>query len=260
VGSIENRDFLKEVVPETDAIFHLGSLHRSNDERAFWKTNNEGTKHLVEAAIASCFSGRFIMLTSLETKSPQCAAARSQADSLAYLELFEPEVDWTIFRTSHVVGKGERRLLTYILRSLRQNRFRVLKDAPPVQPLAVEDLVRALLLALDSKLSAQEYDLSGNETVSWEELIRTVQQIAQSNTRVSSTSSSVAMAVSRFADKSDDVFLYKPWDICSDEVRSVARGRWLSDDDSFAEETGWQCQEDWRDALAAWLKPLAELD
>ena len=60
-GDLLDPSTLQRAVEGVSAIVHLAAVFRSSDEALIWKSNLEGTRHLIAAAKAHAPKARFIM-------------------------------------------------------------------------------------------------------------------------------------------------------------------------------------------------------
>ncbi|MHB1043034.1 MAG: SDR family oxidoreductase [Eubacteriales bacterium] len=149
-GDVTRPGTLREAVAGASGVIHLVAVIREKGDSSFRKVNVEGARNMVAAA-RSAGARRFIHVSAL-------GAINDPAFSYAYSKWQAEEavrgssLDWTIFRPSLIYGRG----FGFFDRQIQS-----LKMSPPpfapvpgagralFQPIAVEDLVRCLLLSLD---------------------------------------------------------------------------------------------------------------
>lgn len=110
---------LKEAVKDVSAIVHLAAVFRSPDTDLIWKSNLDGTRHLIDAAKNIVPGTRFLFASTShvynmnnphpgrenDAVNPQHAYPASKV--AAEKELRESELNWAILRFPFVYGDGD---------------------------------------------------------------------------------------------------------------------------------------------------------
>lgn len=145
-GSLDDRDALKALVDDADAVVHVAGVISAPDQAAFEHGNAAGTLAMLAAATAGGIH-RFVHVSSLAAREPKLSlygASKARAE-----ELVESSgLDWAIVRPPAVYGPGDRETL-----ELFKMATRGLVLLPPkgrVSLIHVDDLAR-LLLALTAR-------------------------------------------------------------------------------------------------------------
>lgn len=123
-GSLGDREALLAAAQDQDAIFHVAGLVAARDENEFLSANRDGTASLVEAAIASGRTPRFVLVSSMAAGGPspkgtprtgQEAAAPVTAYGRSKLageeQLRRSPLPWTILRPPMVYGPRDTEVL-----------------------------------------------------------------------------------------------------------------------------------------------------
>ena len=142
-GSLEDREALRNLVTDSDAIIHVAGLISAPDAAGFEQGNVDGTLAMLAAATAGGVH-RFVHVSSLAAREPKLSLyGASKARSETLVE--RSGLDWAIVRPPAVYGPGDKETLEL---------FRMAKLGLIVVPprgrlslLHVDDLAR-LLLAL----------------------------------------------------------------------------------------------------------------
>jgi len=143
VGRLEDRDALRRLVTETDAVIHVAGVISAPDAAGFEAGNVEGTLAMLAAATAGGIH-RFVHVSSLAAREPQLSlygASKAKAEQL----VGRSGLDWAIVRPPAIYGPGDRETLE--LFKMARLGLVLLPPKGRVSLLHVDDLAR-LLLAL----------------------------------------------------------------------------------------------------------------
>jgi nucleoside-diphosphate-sugar epimerase len=143
VGCLEDRDALRRLVTETDAVIHVAGVISAPDAAGFEAGNVEGTLAMLAAATAGGIR-RFVHVSSLAAREPQLSlygASKAKAEQL----VGRSGLDWAIVRPPAIYGPGDRETLE--LFKMARLGLVLLPPKGRVSLLHVDDLAR-LLLAL----------------------------------------------------------------------------------------------------------------
>ena len=145
-GSLDDRDALKALVEEADAVIHVAGVINAPGEAGFDQGNVTGTLAMLAAATAGGVR-RFVHVSSLAAREPKLSlygASKARAE-----ELVESSgLDWAIVRPPAVYGPGDRETLE--LFKMAKRGLVLLPPKGRVSLIHVEDLAR-LLLALTAR-------------------------------------------------------------------------------------------------------------
>lgn len=142
-GSLDERDALRALVTDADAVIHIAGVINAPDAAGFDKGNVEGTLAMLSAATAGGVH-RFVHVSSLAAREPTLSlygGSKARAEELVE----RSGLDWAIVRPPAVYGPGDRETLD-LFKMARGGQIYM----PPKGRLSlihVDDLAR-LLLAL----------------------------------------------------------------------------------------------------------------
>ncbi len=172
-GDVTDPDTLGPACDGVDGIIHLVAIIREKGNSSFEKVNIQGTRNIVAAAEAAGAS-RFIHMSALGARNDP-AYRYVYSKWLAEEIVQQSALNWTIFRPSLIYGEG----FGFFDRLLQS-----LKMFPPpfapvpgggrtrFQPIAVEDLVRCILLSLNNAaFSGRVCELGGPEHLSYAQML-----------------------------------------------------------------------------------------
>jgi len=144
-GSLEDREALRELVTEMDAVIHVAGAISASSAVGFEQGNVDGTLAMLAAATAGGIH-RFVHVSSLAAREPKLSlygASKARAEELVE----RSGLDWAMVRPPAVYGPGDKETLEL---------FRMAKlglmAVPPRGRLSlihVDDLARLLLALAD---------------------------------------------------------------------------------------------------------------
>jgi len=144
-GSLEDREALRELVTEMDAVIHVAGAISAGSAAGFEQGNVDGTLAMLAAATAGGIH-RFVHVSSLAAREPKLSlygASKARAEELVE----RSGLDWAMVRPPAVYGPGDKETLEL---------FRMAKlglmAVPPRGRLSlihVDDLARLLLALAD---------------------------------------------------------------------------------------------------------------
>lgn len=172
-GDVTDPSTLGAACAGVDGVIHLVAVIREKGEATFEKVNVQGTRNLVAAAEVAG-ARRFIHMSALGAREDP-AYRYVYSKWLAEEAVKQSSLNWTVFRPSLIYGEG----FGFFDRLIQS-----LKMFPPpfapvpgggktrFQPVAVEDLVRCVLLSLnDSAFSGKICELGGPEHLSYAQML-----------------------------------------------------------------------------------------
>jgi nucleoside-diphosphate-sugar epimerase len=145
-GTLEDREALKRLVENADAVIHVAGVIDAPDAAGFEAGNVAGTLAMLAAATAAGIH-RFVHVSSLAAREPQLSlygASKARAEAL----IESSGLDWSIVRPPAVYGPGDRETLE--LFKMAKRGFVLLPPRGRVSLIHVDDLAR-LLLALTER-------------------------------------------------------------------------------------------------------------
>ncbi len=145
-GSLEDRDALKVLVEDADAVIHVAGVINAPDEAGFEQGNVAGTLAMLAAATAGGVH-RFVHVSSLAAREPKLSlygASKARAEEIVK----GSGLDWAIVRPPAVYGPGDKETLE--LFKMAKRGLVLLPPKGRVSLVHVEDLAR-LLVALTQR-------------------------------------------------------------------------------------------------------------
>ena len=145
-GSLDDREALKRLVEDADAVIHVAGVINAPDAAGFEQGNVTGTLAMLAAATAGGVR-RFVHVSSLAAREPQLSqygASKARAEQLVE----SSGLDWSIVRPPAVYGPGDKETLE--LFKMAKRGFVLLPPSGRVSLIHVDDLAR-LLLALTAR-------------------------------------------------------------------------------------------------------------
>jgi NADH dehydrogenase len=175
VCSLNDERGLRAALKGIDVVFHLAGSERLSSRSDLMEVDVNGTRTLIQAARKSNIS-QLIYLSHLGADQ-NSAFPVLKAKALAEKEILNSGVPFTIFRTSHIFGKGDQFVEAFAkLLRLSPGLFLVPgKGDSALQPLSVNDLVACLNLSIkNSDLINKNIELGGGEVFTFREIIEII--------------------------------------------------------------------------------------
>lgn len=160
-----------------DAVAHCAGINREIGAQTYRRVHLEGTKHVVEAARLAGV-GKLVLLSFLRAR-PKCGSAYHESKWAAEEMVRGSGLNYTIFKAGVIYGRGDH-MLDHLSRTLYT--FPVfglvgMKERP-IAPLAVEDLVTAIIASFDdARLSNQTVSITGPEEMALGDAVRRVGEV-----------------------------------------------------------------------------------
>jgi|SRR5919108_782163 NADH dehydrogenase len=168
---------LRRAFSGCDAVAHCAGINREIGAQTYQRVHVEGTKHVVEAARQA--GVRKMILLSFLRARPKCSSAYHESKWAAEEIVRASGLDYTIFKAGVVYGRGDHMLdhLSHALYTFPIFGLVGMKEKP-IRPLAVEDLVTAILVsAQDARLSNKTVSITGPEEIALREAVQRVGQV-----------------------------------------------------------------------------------
>ena len=170
---------LRAAMRGVEAVFHLASAEKDGSRADFQGVDIEGSQVVARAA-ADARVQRLLYLSHLGADRAS-AFPILKAKGIAERFLLQSGVPCTIFRSAIVFGEGDR-FTTALAQLLRMSPGIFLlpgEGTTFLQPIWVEDLVTALILAMeDPRCAGQTYALGGPEYLTFRQITELVAQAA----------------------------------------------------------------------------------
>jgi len=164
-----------------DAVAHCAGINREIGAQTYQRVHIEGTRNVVEAA-RHAGVGKIVLLSFLRAR-PNCGSAYHESKWAAEEIVRGSRLDYTIFKAGVVYGRGDHMLdhLSHALYTFPIFGLVGMKEKP-IRPLAVEDLVTAVVASFrDAALMNKTFSITGPEEIALSEAVRRVGQIINRN-------------------------------------------------------------------------------
>jgi nucleoside-diphosphate-sugar epimerase len=176
-ADLSSADELARAFSACGAVAHCAGINREIGSQTYGRIHVEGTRHVVEAARRAGV-GKVALLSFLRAR-PNCGSGYHESKWAAEEIVRHSGLDYTIFKAGVIYGRGDHMLdhLSHALHTFPLFALVGMKDKA-VRPLAVEDLVRAMIAALvDDRLSRQTIAIVGPEELPLGEAVRRVGRV-----------------------------------------------------------------------------------
>lgn len=190
-GSVRVPAFAKRLVQGCEAVVHLGAAQRaaSVPDSYFFDVNVEGTKLLLESCVRARVR-RFVYGSTIAVYgsagesalsedtpiAPDDAHGESKAAAESVVRSFSDRLETTIARIGETYGPEDLRLLKPF-EAARRGRSPMLGGRNLHQPIHVQDLVRALVLAVEHPAAKGEtFVFAGPSPIASRDMLRTIRE------------------------------------------------------------------------------------
>ena len=180
-SDLSNPQELRRAFSGCEAVAHCAGINREIGPQTYQRVHIEGTKHVVEAARQA--GVRKIVLLSFLRARPNCGSAYHESKWAAEEIVRAAGLDYTIFKAGVIYGRGDHMLdhLSHALYTFPVFGLVGMREKP-IRPLAVEDLVTAIIASFqDGRLSNKTVSITGPEEIPLGEAVRRVGQVIDRN-------------------------------------------------------------------------------
>ncbi len=171
-GDCRDRDSLRDAAREVDQVFHLAGVTKALEEKTYFEVNGYGTDNLIHACLENNNPPpRFVYLSSQAAAGPcqnggrKCESdgcepvspygrSKRQGEELAMEHAADLPV--LVLRPSAVYGPRDRDVFTVFKLLSRRIKLRLSGRDQHISLCYVQDVVQALLLAAEGKVSGGE--------------------------------------------------------------------------------------------------------
>lgn len=180
-SDLSDRGELREAFSGCEAVAHCAGINREIGAQTYQRVHIEGTRNVVDAARQARVQ-KIVLLSFLRAR-PNCGSAYHESKWAAEEIVRRSDLDYTIFKAGVIYGRGDhmldhlsRALYTFLVFGL------VGMTDKPVRPLAVQDLVEAILASFqDARLSNRTVSITGPEEITLRETVQRVGQVINRN-------------------------------------------------------------------------------
>jgi nucleoside-diphosphate-sugar epimerase len=188
VGDVRNFDSVDRAVKKCNIILHLATAPDWKPSKEHWMTNYQGTINVIEAALkrgiqrlVHCSTIGVLGFTDETPLTEYChyspsryspyAITKCEAEKVA-LASFIKGMPVSIVRPAQVYGPRDSGTLGLAFQWIQRGFYPLIGDGMALlQPIYVQDVVDALLLAMETdKAQGQVYNIAGEEMLSFKDL------------------------------------------------------------------------------------------
>ena len=176
-SDLSNAEIVTEAFAACDAVAHCAGINREIGSQTYQRVHVDATANVVAAARQAGVK-KMVLMSFLRAR-PDCGSLYHESKWAAEEIVRASELDYTIFRAGVVYGRGDHMLdhLSHALYTFPVFAMVGLKEKT-VRPLAVEDLVEVMRVALVNKrLSRQTIAITGPEEFHLSEAVQRVARV-----------------------------------------------------------------------------------
>ncbi len=149
-GQLDDPGSLERLVRGTDTLIHCAGAVRGSERRHFEQVNTEGVARMVQAAMQTHPSPRFLLLSSLAAREPHLsyyAASKRKGEEI--LEASGHQLDWVALRPPAVYGPGDREITPLFKLMCKGLAPQAASPNARISMLHIDDLVAAIVALLE---------------------------------------------------------------------------------------------------------------
>lgn len=189
VGDLRDRAALARATEGVHTVYHIAALFRQENvtHQEMWAANAEGTRNLLDAAIAAGVA-RFVHCSTVgvhgEVKQPPATEetpygpgdyyqeSKTEGEKIALQYMAEGRLPITIFRPGGIYGPGDLRFLK-LFRGIKQRKFVMFGSGEVLyQLIYIDDLVEGIILCGTEDAAVGEvYILTGDAPLTLNQLV-----------------------------------------------------------------------------------------
>ncbi|MFV1987609.1 MAG: NAD-dependent epimerase/dehydratase family protein [Gemmatimonadota bacterium] len=259
LGRAEEAD-LTRLLESVDSVVHCGGLTRARRETEFMAVNAIGTECLARAAERAGVR-RFVFISSLAARGPDGAGApespygRSKAEAERRLSKVAKRMEAVVLRPGGVYGPRDSDLLP-MFEMAAKGWVVVPRNAPPLQPVYVSDVVAATVAAVTADPPEGPLPIAHGETHTWLRLAKALADAVGRPGRVVPVPPGVFWAAGLVSEIWCAAVRKTPA-MDRRKARDLSRNRWTCDITGTQRSLAWSAEVDIGEGLAktaAWYR------
>jgi nucleoside-diphosphate-sugar epimerase len=251
-GELEDKDSLRALVKDTDAVIHCAGAVRGTSLESFKTVNTDGVDHLLRASIEEKVP-RFLLISSLAAREPSLsayAASKRMGEDVLYDAA--DRISWDILRPPAVYGPGDKEMLP-LLKMIKRGIVPIVGDKNGrFSLLYVDDLAEAVccLLRPERTEAGECFELhdghSGGYT--WRQIAAIAAHLNGKKPHCFSMPRPLLQSVASSNAFLAGLFGYKPM-LTPGKVREIFHPDWACDNTAITAATDWQPQISFEDGM-----------
>lgn len=196
-GDLGDRTSLESAVAEIDTVYHIAALFRPENvtRQDFWRVNVEGTRHLIEASIASGVR-RFVHCSTVGVhgeieqapateETPYAPGddyqdSKTEGEKVVWQYMKEGQLAIVIFRPAGIFGPGDLRFLK-LFRAIKKRQFLMFGSGEVLyQLIYIDDLIEGILrCGTYDNAPGNVYILTGAEPITLNHFVKEVADVVE---------------------------------------------------------------------------------
>ncbi|MEJ7607139.1 MAG: NAD-dependent epimerase/dehydratase family protein [Bryobacteraceae bacterium] len=167
-----------DALAKSDTVIHLAAATGKLTQAEYFRTNVEGTRQLVEAARGAGI-GRFVHVSTIAVKFPDTSHYYyAQSKKAAEQIVRDSGLNHTILRPTLILGPSAPGLIGLTKLALAPIVPVFGGGTARLQPVHVDDVVRAIIDAANSTGGSEIIEVGGPETITMKDLLRRTREAA----------------------------------------------------------------------------------
>ncbi len=252
---LNNKDALKEVIKDSDYIFHVAGVVKSKTKEGYFKGNVETTRTLIEAAIESKANiKRFLVVSSQTVTGPsvdgipvnedtECKPittyGKSKLEEEKLVLSYKDKLPVTICRAPAVYGERDTEIYIYFKTFSKGITTTIGFNEKKLSLIHVSDLVNGFYLAATNDIAKGKiYFISSEEFYTWPQINNITAKIISRKPIVIKVPHSLVYTIAAFA-QFTAMFSSKPATLNIEKARDITQQHWICDSSKAVKELGY---------------------
>ncbi len=252
---LNNKDALKEVIKDSDYIFHVAGVVKSKTKEGYFKGNVETTRTLIEAAIESKANiKRFLVVSSQTVTGPsvdgipvnedtECKPittyGKSKLEEEKLVLSYKDKLPVTICRAPAVYGERDTEIYIYFKTFSKGLTTTIGFNEKKLSLIHVSDLVNGFYLAATNDIAKGKiYFISSEEFYTWPQINNITAKIIGRKPIVIKVPHSLVYTIAAFA-QFTAMFSSKPATLNIEKARDITQQYWICDSSKAVKELGY---------------------
>lgn len=272
-GAVEDAEAVREALEGVEAVIHAAGLVKARSPQEFARVNVEGTRNVLQAAVARGGIRRFVLVSSLAAVGPSADGRPVSADNppgpvthygrskLAAERLVLEVADRlpvTILRPPLIYGPRDRETLAFF-RTVKSGLLPYLGDGRNTLSVVYgSDCGRACVLALTAAVrSGSAYFVDDGQIYVWREMLSELERAVgrKAFLRIPipfGVARGVAVGVEAFGKLTGRAVM-----LTRDKLNELAQPNWVCESESARRDLGWSPRVTWAEGVhhtASWYR------
>ena len=265
-GAVEDRGSLTAAVAGVDAIVHVAGIVKARRPADFFAVNTQGTKNLLDAALARGGIKRFVYLSSLAAMGPSADGTpvpedaeprpvthygRSKLEAERAVLLAGAQMPVTVIRPPMIYGPRDRETLAFFT-SIKNGVLPMMGDGGnTLSVIYVEDCAAAVVRAATAAAapSGKAYFVEDGKVYVWREALKDLETALGKRAFVRVGMPMPVIKVAAAASQLWGALTNTAQMLTLDKVNELTQQHWVCSGDGARRDLGWTAKVQWQQGV-----------